>query len=313
MPLEKLGPYKLDKTIGRGGMGAVYAGLNEATGARAAVKVLSGHLADDESFRERFKIEVETLKRLLHPNIVQLFGYGEEDGHLFYVMELVEGRSLQEELAAGRRFTWREVARIGIAVAQALKHAHDRGIIHRDLKPANLLIDAQDHVKLADFGIAKLYGGTNVTVDGECWERPTTWPRSRPRGSKSPAAATCTLWGACCMPCSPDGRRLAVGPSYGSLRRCATNSRCRSAAWPPIRRRPSKTSSSNCCRKDPQKRIPTALALSNRLKAMEHALSLETQVGVPLEQQVADLNLAPLDELATRDRTPWVDARTRRR
>src|SRR5687767_1604316 len=141
MPLERLGPYQLDKLLGRGGMGAVYSGTHRETKDRAAVKVLSGHLADDASFRERFKQEIETLKRLLHPNIVQLHGYGEEDGHLYYVMELVEGKSLQDELSAGRRFTWREVARIGIAIASALKHAHDRGIIHRDLKPANLLID----------------------------------------------------------------------------------------------------------------------------------------------------------------------------
>src|SRR5512145_44062 len=138
MPLDRLGPYKLEKILGRGGMGAVYVGLNDQTGERAAVKVLSGHLADDTNFRERFKQEIETLKRLLHPNIVQLQGYGEEDGHLYYVMDLVQGRSLQNELSAGRRFDWREVVRLGIAIAQALRHAHDHGIIHRDLKPGNL-------------------------------------------------------------------------------------------------------------------------------------------------------------------------------
>src|SRR5438094_560977 len=115
MTIEKLGPYKLERLLGRGGMGAVYVAAHETTGDRAAVKLLSGHLADDATFRERFKQEIETLKRLLHPNIVQLHGYGEEDGHLYYVMELVEGRSLQDELFAGRRFDWREVTRIGIA------------------------------------------------------------------------------------------------------------------------------------------------------------------------------------------------------
>src|SRR5688572_4746416 len=102
MALERLGPYQLDKLLGRGGMGAVYAGRHRETGETAAVKVLSGHLADDPSFRERFKQEIETLKRLLHPNIVRLHGFGEEDDHLYYVMELVEGRSLQDELTAGR-------------------------------------------------------------------------------------------------------------------------------------------------------------------------------------------------------------------
>ena len=136
MPLERLGPYRIEKLLGRGGMGAVYAGLNEATGDRAAVKVLAAHLSDNADFRERFSGEVETLKKLKHPNIVQLLAYGEEGGHLFYVMELVDGRSLQDELQAGRRYDWREVARIGVEVCRALKHAHDSGVIHRDLKPA---------------------------------------------------------------------------------------------------------------------------------------------------------------------------------
>src|SRR5262245_39044246 len=109
MPLEKLGPYQLEKLLGRGGMGAVYVGRHELTGDRAAVKLLSGHLAEEPTFRDRFHQEIETLKRLLHPNIVQLHGYGEEDGHLYYVMELIEGRSLQDELLARRRFEWREV------------------------------------------------------------------------------------------------------------------------------------------------------------------------------------------------------------
>src|SRR5262245_23793229 len=166
MHLEKLGPYKLDSLLGRGGMGAVYIATNETTSEQAAIKLLSGHLADDPTFRERFRQEIETLKRLLHPNIVRLLGFGEEGGHLYYVMELVHGHSLQDELAAGRRFEWREVVRIGVAIAQALRHAHDHGIIHRDLKPGNLLIDTEDHIKLADFGIAKLYGGAGVTAEG---------------------------------------------------------------------------------------------------------------------------------------------------
>src|SRR5688500_7695647 len=109
--LSQLGPYKIEKMLGRGGMGAVYAGVNLETKERAAIKVLSPALADDPGFQERFKAEIETLKQLRHPNIVQLFGYGEHDGHLFYAMELVEGRNLQDELQAGRKFDWREACR----------------------------------------------------------------------------------------------------------------------------------------------------------------------------------------------------------
>jgi len=140
MPLERLGPYRIERALGHGGMGSVYASVHEQTGERTAIKVLSEALAADPRFRERFRSEVETLRTLHHKNIVTLHGYGEEEGRLFFVMELVPGRSLDAELRAGRRYLWDEVADIGIQVCAALKHAHDHGVIHRDLKPANLLM-----------------------------------------------------------------------------------------------------------------------------------------------------------------------------
>jgi eukaryotic-like serine/threonine-protein kinase len=166
MKTEQLGPYRLGRTLGRGGMGAVYEGVNVETDEPAAVKVLSAALAGDSDFRQRFAIEIETLRKLYHPNIVQLFGFGEQDGVLFYAMELVNGSSLEAELRGGRVFAWREVAEIGIQTCRALRHAHDRGIIHRDIKPANLLLTKDGKVKLSDFGIARLFGNTRVTAVG---------------------------------------------------------------------------------------------------------------------------------------------------
>ena len=279
MQLEKLGPYKLDKILGRGGMGAVYVARNEQTGEQVAVKLLAPHLSDDRNFRERFKIEVETLKKLLHPNIVQLFGYGEEEGHLFYSMELVHGHSLQDELSAGRRFTWREVTRIGIDVAKALKHAHDRGVIHRDLKPANLLIDSQDHVKLTDFGIAKLYGGTQITADGGVLGTADYMSPEQAAGIQ--ATSRCDLYSLGSVLYA----LLAGRPPFASksLPEVIHNLRFEKPASiarlaPDI---PDAFAAiiMQLLEKDPQKRVPTAMALANRLKAMEHALSLETRVG----------------------------------
>jgi len=283
MPLEKLGPYKLEKLLGRGGMGAVYAGLNPETGERAAVKLLSGHLADDAGFRERFKQEIETLKRLLHPNIVQLFGFGEEDGNLFYVMELIDGRSLQDELATGRRFAWREVARIGVAVAQALKHAHDRGIIHRDLKPANLLLDQEDHVKLTDFGIAKLYGGTNVTAEGGVLGTADYMAPEQAEGKQ--VTSRCDLYALG----SVMHALLTGKPPFGGRSVLEAIAALKNNQPIPVRRLAPDTPEEfesiilQLLEKDPQKRIPTALALANRLRAMEHGLSLETRVLDPLD------------------------------
>ncbi|MEC9003328.1 MAG: serine/threonine-protein kinase, partial [Planctomycetota bacterium] len=165
MKIDKFGPYQTDKLLGRGGMGTVYRGTHEETGQVVALKVLSFVHADDDNFRERFALEIETLKKLRHPNIVELYGYGVQDGHLFYAMELIEGNSLQQELLSGRRFDWRETTHFTIAICQALKHAHDRGVIHRDLKPANLLLTPGNEVKLSDFGIAKLFGSQQITAD----------------------------------------------------------------------------------------------------------------------------------------------------
>ncbi|MEX2027761.1 MAG: serine/threonine-protein kinase, partial [Pirellulaceae bacterium] len=166
MELRQLGPYELGETLGKGGMGSVYAATDTLTGQRVAVKALTPHLAQAEGFRERFEAEIESLKTLRHEGIVRLFGYGEEHGTLFYSMELVEGTSLEEELQRGRRFHWRDVIGIAIQLCRALKHAHDHGVIHRDLKPANVLINSSDQVKLADFGIARLFGNTQLTTAG---------------------------------------------------------------------------------------------------------------------------------------------------
>jgi serine/threonine-protein kinase len=284
MSLERLGPYKLQKILGRGGMGAVYVGVHEETGEQAAVKVLSGHLADDAAFRDRFQQEVESLKRLLHPNIVQLVGYGEEDGHLFYAMELVEGRNLQDELLSGRRFTWREAARIGVEVATALKHAHDRGIIHRDLKPANLMLDVQDHVKLTDFGIAKLYGGANVTAAGGVLGTADYMSPEQAEGKQ--VTTRCDLYSLGSVLYA----LLCGRPPFGGKSVLEVVTALKAERPVPICRLAPETPQAfeeiieQLLEKDPQRRIPTAMALTNRLKAMEHALSLETRVQGAADQ-----------------------------
>ena len=166
MQLTRLGPYEIEKPLGKGGMGSVYAATDTQSGQRVAIKSLTPQLAMADGFRERFEAEIESLKTLRHDGIVRLYGYGEQDGILFYSMELVDGISLEDELKAGRRFNWREVTNIAIQLSLALKHAHDHGIVHRDIKPANILLYNEDHVKLADFGIARLFGTTSLTTAG---------------------------------------------------------------------------------------------------------------------------------------------------
>ncbi|MGI9448370.1 MAG: serine/threonine-protein kinase [Pirellulales bacterium] len=171
MEPQQLGPYVLIKRLGRGGMGAVYEARHQDTGEYVAVKVLASHLADDLGLKERFDAEIQTLKPLRCPGIVQLIAYGEDEGQPYFAMELVHGQSLERLIRKGRKFTPEEVISLSIEMARSLKVAHDHGIIHRDLKPANLLVpddpdEANAGVKLADFGIAKLFGAASQTAHG---------------------------------------------------------------------------------------------------------------------------------------------------
>jgi len=163
---EFLGPYRIGEVLGRGGMGTVFSGVHETTGEGVAVKLISPHVADEMRFRRRFHGEIETLKRLRHPNIVRLIGYGEEQGQLFYSMELVEGETLQKRIRREKRMQWLPTLDIAIQICAALKHAHDFGVIHRDLKPANLIMTKEDQVKLVDFGVAKIFGYGEHTAVG---------------------------------------------------------------------------------------------------------------------------------------------------
>jgi serine/threonine protein kinase len=187
MDPTRLGPYTIRGRLGRGGMGTVYEAV-DPEGRLVALKTLRGHMADHAGSRRRFEAEITALKELRHPGIVRLLAFGEENDQPFFAMELVRGKSLEELLKAGRTFSWQETVATALQVTRALKTAHDHGIIHRDLKPANLLFPeahgAEDGVKLADFGIARLFGESGQTQAGTVVARRNTWPRNRPPASR---------------------------------------------------------------------------------------------------------------------------------
>jgi serine/threonine-protein kinase len=272
MQIEKLGPYRIGRTLGRGGMGTVYAAEAIDTGIPAAVKVLATSLSHDSGFRERFEVEIETLRKLRHPHIVRLFGFGEDQGFLFYAMELVDGASLEEELQSGRRFHWREIIPISIKIAQALRHAHDRGVIHRDIKPANLLLGAEGEIKLSDFGIAKLFGASGMTAGGGVIG--TAEYMAPEQADGRPVTHRCDLYSlGCVMYALCAGRppfRARSLPEMLHMQRYAEPDPLRklSSDVPPELEQ----LISELLIKDPDKRIPTAMVLARRLEAMEHGL-----------------------------------------
>ena len=135
-------------------MGVVYHAVHEDTDQAVALKVLSGSLNDNDHFRLRFEAEIDVLTEFKHPNIVQLYSYGQEEGEMYFAMELVEGKSLRDEQKSGTQFDWKDVLAYTLDICSGLQHAHNRGIIHRDLKPANLVLAPNNIVKVMDFGIA---------------------------------------------------------------------------------------------------------------------------------------------------------------
>jgi eukaryotic-like serine/threonine-protein kinase len=171
---DHIGKYRIDAAIGRGGMGLVYRGFDIAIERAVAIKSISrAALPTDEQSGtlDRFRREAQAAGRLVHPNIVQVFEYGEEGDTAFIAMELVEGNSLHQHLAARRRFTLREVARIMTELLDALAHSHAQGVVHRDIKPANVLLNADGRVKISDFGIARIES-SNLTQTGQMFGTP---------------------------------------------------------------------------------------------------------------------------------------------
>ena len=296
---EQMGPYRILRTLGRGGMGVVYQGVHLETGEAAAVKVLAAAFTANEGLRLRFEGEIETLRKLKHPHIVRLIGHGIQDGRLFYSMEYVDGRSLEQELVAGHRFNWAETADIGIAVCTALKHAHDRGVIHRDIKPANLLLDTTGSVKLSDFGIAKLFGQTGLTAAGNVLG--TADYMAPEQADARPVGPRADLYSlGCVLYTLLAGRPPLVAESFVEMLR-----KQRTEIPLPVRRFNSDVPAEfeiilqELLAKEPAKRIRNATILARRLAAMVHGMATQersfetaqTNVAPPSEDR--DFSLAP--------------------
>ncbi len=157
LPNDILPQYEVLDFIGRGGMGAVYKALQKSLNRVVALKLLSAHSTSSGlDFATRFKVEAQAMARLSHPNIVPVHDFGEtDDGHLFYVMEFVDGADLAKRIESRGKLPADEAVRIALAVCDALICAHAQGVVHRDIKPSNILISG-DQVKVADFGLAKI-------------------------------------------------------------------------------------------------------------------------------------------------------------
>jgi serine/threonine-protein kinase len=166
--VQELGKYEIVDEIGRGSYGVVYRAHDTTLDRAVALKVLHPQLLVDQAFVMRFQREARILARLRHPNIVTVYEVAEAEGNLYIAMELARGPSLAAAIAKQGRIPWQETLNLIEPVCKALDYAHRQGIVHRDLKPANVLLDEEYGPMLVDFGIARLVGGSSVslTVDG---------------------------------------------------------------------------------------------------------------------------------------------------
>ncbi len=146
--------YEVIRSIGEGGMANVYLGYDTILDRNVAIKVLRGDLSNDEKFVRRFQREALSASSLAHPNIVEMYDVGEDDGLYYIVMEFIDGITLKQLLKKRGSLTLSETLDIMSQLTDGMSHAHDSYIIHRDLKPQNIMIKDDGKIKITDFGIA---------------------------------------------------------------------------------------------------------------------------------------------------------------
>lgn len=148
--------FSITKKIGSGGMGTVYEGIQHSLNRKVAIKILSPHLITDAAHRKSFENEAQIIAMLHHPNIIKVLHAASNTHCCYYVMELIEGKPLNKRCFNDLR----DIAKIGLQIAQALTYAHSCGIMHRDIKPTNIIIDSNDNIHIGDFGLAYIFNNS---------------------------------------------------------------------------------------------------------------------------------------------------------
>lgn len=152
--------YEVHHFIAKGGMGAVYMASQKSLERQVAIKILPRHFGEDAAFRHSFETEAKSMAKLNHPNLISIYDFGQVDGMLYIIMEMVHGKSLYHS-AYGKTIVPEEAARITLGICEGLASAHKQGILHRDIKPANILLTPDATPKIGDFGLARPAGDTD--------------------------------------------------------------------------------------------------------------------------------------------------------
>jgi serine/threonine-protein kinase len=300
-PSEIAGRYAIESRLGAGGMSTVFLAQDTVLERPVAIKLLAEHLADDEAFVARFRREALAAARLQHPNIVQVFDSGLDQGshRHFIVMELVDGPSAADMLRDEKRLEVDSAVAIVRDACHGLDYAHRAGVVHRDVKPGNLLMASETGtIKLADFGIAKAAEQTRITQVGSVLGTAAYLSPEQARGDEAGPPSDIYSLGVCAY-------QLLAGRlphEYASLTELALKQQ-EEAVEPIAVHRPDVPDELDrairvCLERDPAHRYASTLDLARAIDA--GALGMETEATQRLSGAAAAAVLGPGDPDATR-------------
>lgn len=166
--------FRIEKYVAGGGMGAVYRATQVSVDRTVAIKILPPELARDEKFRERFAMEAKAMAKLSHPNVVQLYDFGQDGDIVWMAQEWISGRTVEDVLLEEGALAPAEAAALVAQACEGLGYAHRQGIVHRDVKPANMMEDRAGRVKVMDFGLARATHGDEPSLRADTGERYAT-------------------------------------------------------------------------------------------------------------------------------------------
>lgn len=317
---EQVGPWRIERRLGTGGMGNVYLGTHSQTAEQAAVKVLPASVAREEGFAERFSREIQALSQLSNRYVVAFLQNGVcEDGSLFYAMEYVDGPTLTSEIQSRKRLPWRKVIDLALQAATALKAAHDAGVIHRDLKPGNLMLTRDRILKLADFGVASLFASSPLTQAGSVIGTAEYMSPEQARGQRATPRSDLYSLGAV-LYAMLTGRPPFSGATTGEILQKHQYSQFdRPGLYVPAIPRLLEELVCQLLEKDPAKRPPDALVVMRRLEQIraridfaEQQLESETPLRADANPSRLKSNTQELEELQSSGTQPDPAARPAR-